>query len=54
MNAFEINLKRKEEEQINDKETGECLLYLSRYYKKIGQIDKAIELSRRLLDLQGI
>jgi hypothetical protein len=33
---------------------GECLLFLSRYYKKIGEIEKAIELARRLSDLQGI
>jgi len=36
VHAFELNLKRKEEEMLNDKELGECLFYLSRYYKKIG------------------
>ena len=51
---LEINLRRKEEEQINDNERGECLLYLSRYYKKIGEIERAIDLSRKLMDLQGI
>lgn len=54
VNAFELNLKRKEEENANDKELGECLLYLSRYYKKCGEIERAIELARRLSDLQGI
>jgi lipopolysaccharide biosynthesis regulator YciM len=54
VHAFELNLRRKEEEMINDKELGECLLYLSRYYKKVGEIDKAIDLARRLSDLQGV
>ena len=54
VSAFEANLRRKEEEQVNDKELTECLLLLSRYYKKVGYIDKAIELARRLSDLQGI
>ena len=30
------------------------MLYLSRYYKKMGEIEKAIELARRLSDLQGV
>ncbi len=54
MHAFELNLRKKEEDMLNDKELGECLLYLSRYYKKIGEIEKAIELARRLSDLQGV
>jgi lipopolysaccharide biosynthesis regulator YciM len=54
VHAFELNLRRKEEEMVNDKELGECLLYLSRYYKKVGEIDKAIDLARRLSDLQGV
>ena len=39
---------------MHDKELGECLLYLSRYYKKMGDIERAIELARRLSDLQGV
>ena len=54
VDAFELNLKRKEEEQVNDKELTECLLFLSRYYKKIGNVERAIELARRLSDLQGV
>lgn len=54
VHAFESNLRRKEEEQVNDKEMGECLLYLARYYKKMGKIEKAVELARRLSDLQGV
>lgn len=54
VDAFEKNLRRKLEQQINDKETAECLIYLSRYYKKIGNTEKAVEYSRRLFDLQGI
>lgn len=54
MDAFEKNLRRKEQQQINDKETGECLAYLSRHYKKQGNMEKAMEYSRRLVDLQGV
>ncbi len=54
INSFELNLRRKEEENLNDKELGECLLYLSRHYKKVGEIEKAIDLARRLSDLQGV
>lgn len=54
VHAFESNLKRKDEEQIVDKEVGECLLYLANYFKKVGEKDRAIELARRLSDLQGI
>jgi len=32
--CFEENLRRKDEEMIIDKELGECLLFLAKYYKK--------------------
>ena len=54
VDAFEQNLKRKDDEQIVDKEVGECLLFLATYYKKVGDRERAIELARRLSDLQGI
>ena len=39
---------------MNDKELTECLLFLSRYYKRRGNVERAIELARRLSDLQGV
>jgi anaphase-promoting complex subunit 8 len=54
VDAFEKSLKKKEMQQINDKETAECLEYLSRFEKKIRNIEKSREYSRRLADLQGI
>lgn len=32
VSCFEENLRRKDEEQIVDKELGECLLYLAKYH----------------------
>jgi anaphase-promoting complex subunit 8 len=54
VDAFEKSLRKKEQQQVNDREMAECLAYLSRYYKKIGNVEKSIEYSRRLVDLQGI
>ena len=34
VNCFEENLKRKDEEQLVDKEVCECLLFLAKYHKK--------------------
>ena len=52
--AFEQDLRRTVAGQIVDKEVGECLLFLATYYKKVGDRERAIELARRLSDLQGI
>lgn len=51
--TFELNLKRKDEEHTVDKELGECLLFLSKHYKKEGNTDKAQVYARRLFDFQG-
>lgn len=39
--CFEETLKRKDDEQIIDKELAESLLYLARYHKKSTNFDKA-------------
>mgnify|MGYP000906112779 FL=1 len=36
-----------------DKELGECLLYLSKHYKKEGNFERARVYARRLYDFQG-
>ena len=46
-------MKRKDEEQIIDKELGETLLYLAKYYKKAKNFEKAIHYARRLYDFSG-
>ena len=53
VSCFEENLRRKDEEQILDKELGECLLYLSKYYKIKGNTEKALIYARRLYDFNG-
>eukprot|EP01017_Pseudomicrothorax_dubius_P025352 TRINITY_DN2732_c0_g1_i2.p1 TRINITY_DN2732_c0_g1~~TRINITY_DN2732_c0_g1_i2.p1 ORF type:complete len:160 (-),score=45.31 TRINITY_DN2732_c0_g1_i2:43-522(-) len=51
--CMEENLRRKDEEHIVDKELGECLLYLARYHKKAGNLEKALAYARRLYDFNG-
>ncbi len=53
VNCFEENLRRKDEEGMIDKELGECLLYLAKYYKNNGNIEKALIYARRLYDFNG-
>jgi anaphase-promoting complex subunit 8 len=53
VSCFEENLRRKDEEQILDKELGECLLYLSKYYKMKGNTEKSLIYARRLFDFNG-
>lgn len=53
VSCFEESLRRKDEEQIIDKELGETLLYLAKYYKKSKNFEKAIHYARRLYDFSG-
>ena len=53
VSCFEENLKRKDEEQIIDKELGETLLYLAKFYKRNKNYEKAIHYARRLYDFSG-
>lgn len=51
--CFEENLGKKDQNIGIDKETSETLLYLAYYYKNIGELDKAMQYSSRLLDYNG-
>jgi len=51
--CFENNLAKKDQNVGIDKETSETLLYLAYYYKNIGELDKAMQYSSRLLDYNG-
>ena len=53
ISCFEENLRRKDEEQIVDKELGETLLYLAKYYKRMKNYEKATFYARRLYDFSG-
>lgn len=50
---FELNLLRKEEENIIDKEVKECLLYLIKYYTKIKNHEKVSVYTERLSQFEG-
>ena len=51
--CFEDNLAKKDQNTGIDKETSETLLYLAYYYKNMGEFDKAMLYSSRLLDYNG-
>ena len=53
VSCFEESLRRKDEGQVIDKELGETLLYLAKYYKKARNFEKAIHYARRLYDFSG-
>lgn len=52
--CFEGNLTRKRQTGIQDKETGETLLYLAYHYKAQGEVEKALELANQLMAFSGI
>ena len=54
VSCFEVNLNRKREGGVQDKETGETLLYLAYYYKNQGETDKALDLANQLMSFTGI
>ena len=53
MSCFEENLRRKDDEGVVDQEVCECLLYLAKFYKNNGNIEKALIYARRLYDFNG-